>query len=157
VTSGLAIYDTMQYIRPRFPRCVWDKGQHAALLLAAGEKGKRFALPHSRILIHQPMEFSRTGVGCGHPGKRNPPASEELNRLWSGTLLNLWNESRRIQIEILYERPSGEGIRIVDEVVSSVPSVSRLGPEGDRRREDEGERRELRDRLTLFFLRKESG
>jgi ATP-dependent Clp protease protease subunit len=56
VSSGMAIYDTMQYIRP--PVCTVCMGQAAsmgALLLAAGEKGRRSALPHSRILIHQPL------------------------------------------------------------------------------------------------------
>jgi ATP-dependent Clp protease protease subunit len=56
VTSGLAIYDTMQYIRPKVSTlCMGQAASIAALLLTAGEKGKRFALPHSRILIHQPM------------------------------------------------------------------------------------------------------
>jgi len=56
VTSGLAIYDTMQYIRPKVSTlCMGQAASIAALLLSAGEKGKRFALPHSRILIHQPM------------------------------------------------------------------------------------------------------
>jgi ATP-dependent Clp protease protease subunit len=56
VTSGLAIYDTMQYIRPKVSTlCMGQAASISALLLAAGEKGKRYALPHSRILIHQPM------------------------------------------------------------------------------------------------------
>jgi ATP-dependent Clp protease protease subunit len=56
VTSGLAIYDTMQYIRPQVSTiCMGQAASIAALLLSAGEKGKRYALPHSRILIHQPM------------------------------------------------------------------------------------------------------
>ena len=56
VTSGLAIYDTMQYVRPKVSTlCMGQAASIAALLLAAGEKGRRFALPHSRILIHQPM------------------------------------------------------------------------------------------------------
>jgi len=56
VTSGLAIYDTIQYIRPKISTlCMGQAASIAALLLAAGERGKRFALPHSRILIHQPM------------------------------------------------------------------------------------------------------
>jgi ATP-dependent Clp protease protease subunit len=56
VTSGLAIYDTMQYIRPKVSTlCMGQAASIAALLLTAGEKGKRSALPHSRILIHQPM------------------------------------------------------------------------------------------------------
>ncbi|MDQ7032159.1 MAG: ATP-dependent Clp endopeptidase proteolytic subunit ClpP [Desulfonauticus sp.] len=56
VTAGLAIYDTMQYISaPVATVCVGQAASMAALLLASGEKGMRYALPHSRILIHQPM------------------------------------------------------------------------------------------------------
>jgi ATP-dependent Clp protease, protease subunit len=56
VTSGLAIYDTMQYIKPDVQTiCIGQAASMGALLLAAGTKGKRYALPHSRILIHQPM------------------------------------------------------------------------------------------------------
>jgi len=56
VTAGLAIYDTMQYIKPKVSTiCVGQAASMAAVLLAGGEKGKRFALPHSRILIHQPL------------------------------------------------------------------------------------------------------
>jgi ATP-dependent Clp protease, protease subunit len=56
VTAGLAIYDTMQYIRPNVSTlCMGQAASMAAVLLAAGEKGKRFALPHTRIMIHQPM------------------------------------------------------------------------------------------------------
>ncbi|MEI7639022.1 MAG: ATP-dependent Clp endopeptidase proteolytic subunit ClpP [Syntrophus sp. (in: bacteria)] len=56
VSSGLAIYDTMQYIRPAVSTfCMGQAASMGALLLAAGAKGKRFALPHARILIHQPL------------------------------------------------------------------------------------------------------
>ena len=56
VTAGLAIYDTMQYIKPDISTlCMGQASSMAALLLAAGAKGKRYALPHSRILIHQPL------------------------------------------------------------------------------------------------------
>jgi ATP-dependent Clp protease, protease subunit len=56
VTSGLAIYDTLQYIKPEIQTiCIGQAASMAALLLSAGTKGKRYALPHSRILIHQPM------------------------------------------------------------------------------------------------------
>ncbi|MBM4289594.1 MAG: ATP-dependent Clp endopeptidase proteolytic subunit ClpP [Deltaproteobacteria bacterium] len=56
VTAGLAIYDTMQYIKPPVSTlCMGLGASMAALLLAAGAKGKRFALPHARILIHQPL------------------------------------------------------------------------------------------------------
>jgi ATP-dependent Clp protease protease subunit len=56
VTAGLAIYDTMQYIKPDVSTlCIGQAASMGALLLAAGEDGKRFALPNSRIMIHQPM------------------------------------------------------------------------------------------------------
>jgi ATP-dependent Clp protease protease subunit len=56
VTAGLAIYDTMQYIKPDVATiCMGQTTSMAALLLAAGAKGKRYALPHSRIMIHQPL------------------------------------------------------------------------------------------------------
>lgn len=56
VTSGLAIYDTMQYIKPDIQTiCIGQAASMGALLLAAGTHGKRYALPHARILIHQPM------------------------------------------------------------------------------------------------------
>lgn len=56
ITAGLAIYDTMQYIKPGVSTlCMGQAASMAALLLAAGTKGKRFSLPHARILIHQPM------------------------------------------------------------------------------------------------------
>ncbi len=55
VTAGLAIYDTMQYIRPDVATiCIGQAASMGALLLTAGAKGKRFSLPHARIMIHQP-------------------------------------------------------------------------------------------------------
>src|SRR3972149_1534646 len=56
VSSGLAIYDTMQYIRATVSTfCMGQAASMGALLLCAGAKGKRYALPHARILIHQPL------------------------------------------------------------------------------------------------------
>lgn len=56
VAAGLAIYDTMQYVKsPVSTICLGQAASMAAVLLAAGEKGKRFALPHSRVMIHQPL------------------------------------------------------------------------------------------------------
>src|SRR5437588_1389537 len=55
VTSGMAVYDTMQYVRPQISTLVFGQAASAgSLLLMAGQKGKRFALPNSRIMIHQP-------------------------------------------------------------------------------------------------------
>jgi ATP-dependent Clp protease protease subunit len=56
ITAGLAIYDTMQYVKPDITTiCIGQAASMAAVLLAAGKKGKRFALPNSRVLIHQPL------------------------------------------------------------------------------------------------------
>ncbi len=55
ITAGMGIYDTMQFIRPDVSTiCIGQAASMAALLLAAGTKGKRFSLPHARVLIHQP-------------------------------------------------------------------------------------------------------
>ncbi len=62
ITAGMAIYDTMQYIRPDVQTyCVGQCASMAAVLLAGGAKGKRFALPNSRILIHQPLMSGLAG------------------------------------------------------------------------------------------------
>ncbi|QDD13436.1 ATP-dependent Clp endopeptidase proteolytic subunit ClpP [Candidatus Methylopumilus rimovensis] len=56
VTAGMAIYDTMQFIKPHVSTlCIGQAASMGALLLAAGEKGKRFCLPNSRVMIHQPL------------------------------------------------------------------------------------------------------
>jgi ATP-dependent Clp protease protease subunit len=83
VTSGLAIYDTMQYIRPSVSTlCMGQGASIAALLLAAGAKGKRFALPHSRILIHQPMGgFQGQATDVDIQAREILRLREELNRI----------------------------------------------------------------------------
>ncbi len=64
VTAGLAVYDTMRYIKPDVSTvCIGQAASMGALLLTSGTKGKRYSLPNSRILIHQPMGgFQGTGV-----------------------------------------------------------------------------------------------
>jgi ATP-dependent Clp protease, protease subunit len=85
VTSGLAIYDTMQYIRPKISTlCMGQAASFAALLLAAGEKGKRFALPHARILIHQPLGgFQGQASDVDIQAREILRLREELNRILS--------------------------------------------------------------------------
>jgi ATP-dependent Clp protease protease subunit len=83
VTSGLAIYDTMQYIRPKVSTLSMGQAASiAALLLSAGEKGKRYALPHSRILIHQPMGgFHGQASDVDIQAREILRLREELNRI----------------------------------------------------------------------------
>jgi ATP-dependent Clp protease protease subunit len=60
ITAGMAIYDTMKFIKPQVSTlCIGQAASMGAVLLAAGEKGKRFALPHARVMIHQPSGGSR--------------------------------------------------------------------------------------------------
>lgn len=62
ITAGLAIYDTMQYVKPDVATyCVGQAASMGAVLLAGGAKGKRFALPNSRVLIHQPLAYGMEG------------------------------------------------------------------------------------------------
>jgi ATP-dependent Clp protease, protease subunit len=62
ITAGLAIYDTMQYIKPDVATiCIGQAASMAAVLMAAGAPGKRFALPNSRFLIHQPLAYGLQG------------------------------------------------------------------------------------------------
>jgi len=84
ITSGLAIYDTMQYIKsPVITMCTGQAASMGAVLLAGGEPGKRFALPHSRILIHQPLggvQGQATDINI--QAKEILRVREEINRIF---------------------------------------------------------------------------
>ncbi len=81
VTAGLAIYDTIQYVKPDISTtCMGQAASMGAILLAAGAPGKRFALPHSRILIHQPMGgFSGQATDIDIQAREILRLREELN------------------------------------------------------------------------------
>lgn len=83
ITSGLAIYDTMQYIKsPVVTMCTGQAASMAAVLLCAGEKGKRFSLPHSRVLIHQPLGGAQgQATDIGIQAKEILRTRQELNEI----------------------------------------------------------------------------
>ncbi|MDE0309625.1 MAG: ATP-dependent Clp endopeptidase proteolytic subunit ClpP [Acidiferrobacterales bacterium] len=83
VNSGLAIYDTMQFVRPDVSTvCVGQAASMGALVLAGGAKGKRHALPHSRIMIHQPMGgFQGQATDIDIHAKEILRVRERLNRI----------------------------------------------------------------------------
>ncbi|HJO61298.1 MAG TPA: ATP-dependent Clp endopeptidase proteolytic subunit ClpP [Desulfobacterales bacterium] len=85
VTSGLAVYDTMQYIKPDIATvCIGQAASMGALLLAAGAKGKRYSLPNSRILIHQPMGgFQGQASDIAIQAKEILRMKESLNQILS--------------------------------------------------------------------------
>jgi len=83
VTAGLAIYDTMQYIKPAVSTlCMGQAASMAAVLMAAGVKGKRYALPHVRIMLHQPMGgFQGQATDVEIQAREILRLREELNRI----------------------------------------------------------------------------
>ena len=85
VTSGMSMYDTMNYIKPDVCTiCIGQAASMGAFLLSAGAKGKRFALPHSRIMIHQPLGGAQgQATDIAIQAKEILRMKEELNRLLS--------------------------------------------------------------------------
>ncbi len=83
VTAGLAVYDTMQYIKPDVTTvCIGQAASMGAVLLAAGTNGKRYSLPHARILIHQPMGgFQGQASDIAIQAKEILRMKETLNRI----------------------------------------------------------------------------
>ena len=122
VTSGLAIYDTMQYIKPEVSTlCMGQAASMGALLLAAGGKGKRYALPHSRILLHQPMGgFQGQATDVDIQAREILRVREEINlilvRHTSQTLEKIASDSER-DFYLTGEQAKEYGI--IDEVVYS--------------------------------------
>lgn len=85
VSAGMAIYDTMQYVKPTVSTmCMGQAASMGALLLAGGAKGKRYALPHSRILIHQPLGGAQgQATDIGIQAREILRLREELNEVLS--------------------------------------------------------------------------
>ncbi|RKZ63395.1 MAG: ATP-dependent Clp endopeptidase proteolytic subunit ClpP [Gammaproteobacteria bacterium] len=83
VTAGLAIYDTMQFIKPDISTlCIGQAASMGAVLLAAGTKGKRYSLPHSRVMIHQPLGgYQGQAMDIEIHAKEILKIREQLNRL----------------------------------------------------------------------------
>ena len=101
VTAGLAIYDTMQYIRSDVATlCMGQAASMGAFLLAAGAKGKRFSLPNSRIMIHQPMGgFQGQATDIDIHAKEILRMRSDLNKLLAGhtgrTVKKIQNDTER--------------------------------------------------------------
>jgi len=123
VTSGLAIYDTMQFIKPQINTyCIGQAASFGALLLAAGTKGKRHALPHSRIMIHQPW-----GGVQGAASDINIQAQEilRLKEILNGILANHTGQPiEKIQKDsdrdYFMSASEAKAYGLVDEVIESV-------------------------------------
>ncbi|MFQ5457467.1 MAG: ATP-dependent Clp endopeptidase proteolytic subunit ClpP [Myxococcota bacterium] len=130
VTAGLAIYDTMQYVKPDISTiCMGQAASMGAILLAAGEPGKRFALPHARVMIHQPQGgFQGAAADIGIQAKEILKLREELNEI-----LAKHSKQSLSQIQKDTDRDffmSGEEAKkygIVDAVIQKKPKPAKGG------------------------------
>ncbi len=122
VTAGMAIYDTMLYVKPAISTiCMGQAASMGALLLAAGTKGKRFALPHARILIHQPLggvQGQATDIDI--QAREILRMREELNRILvhhtGQSMDKIQQDSDR---DFVMTAEQAKDYRIVDEVITS--------------------------------------
>ncbi len=120
ITSGLAIYDTMQYIKsPVATMCLGQAASMAAVLLGAGEKGKRYALPHSRVLIHQPLGGAQgQATDIGIQAKEILRTREELNDILARhTGQNIERIVQDTERDFYMTAPQALEYGIIDEIV----------------------------------------
>jgi ATP-dependent Clp protease protease subunit len=124
VTAGLAIYDTMQYIRPQISTvCVGQAASMGAVLLAAGSKNKRFALPHSRIMIHQPLGgFQGQAADIDIQAREILRMREELNNiLMKHTGQSLKKIEKDTDRDMFMNGKQAQEYGLVDEVIATRP------------------------------------
>jgi ATP-dependent Clp protease protease subunit len=127
VTAGLAIYDTMQYIRPQISTvCVGQAASMGAVLLAAGTKGKRFALPHARIMIHQPLGgFQGQATDIDIQAREILRMREELNSiLMKHTGQSLKKIEKDTDRDLFMNGKLAQEYGLVDEVITSRPETA---------------------------------
>jgi ATP-dependent Clp protease protease subunit len=123
VSSGLAIYDTMQYVKPGIATyCIGQAASMGALLLAAGTKGKRFALPNSRIMLHQPMGgFQGQATDIEIHAREILRMKETLNKiLATHTGQSLEKIQADTDRDFFMSGDEAKEYGIVDEVISSI-------------------------------------
>ncbi len=127
VTAGLAIYDTMQYVRPQISTvCVGQAASMGAVLLAAGNKGKRYALPHSRIMIHQPLGgFQGQAADIDIQAREILRMREDLNSiLMKHTGQSLKKIEKDTDRDLFMNGKQAQEYGLVDEVIATRPEGS---------------------------------
>ena len=126
VTAGMAIYDTMQYVKPAISTiCMGQAASMGALLLCAGARGKRFALPHARIMIHQPLggvQGQATDIDI--QAREILRMRQELNTiLVHHTGQPMEKIERDTDRDFFMTAEQARDYRIVDEVIASKPTT----------------------------------
>jgi len=138
VTAGMAIYDTMQYVKPAVSTiCMGQAASMGALLLCAGAKGKRFALPHSRIMIHQPLAgVQGQATDIDIQAREILRIRDELNKiLLHHTGQSLDRISKDTDRDFFMTAEQAKEYGIVDQViVSHAPVLRAAAAAGDGRR-----------------------
>ena len=132
VTAGMAIYDTMQYIRPNVSTvCIGQAASLASLLLAAGAPGKRFALPHSRIMVHQPHGGTQgQAADIEIHAREILKLRERLNDLYGRhTGQSLAAIQKAVERDTYMSADEARGFGIVDEVVEKRPETEKGPPQ----------------------------
>ena len=126
VSSGMAIYDTMQYIKPAVSTvCMGQAASMAAVLLAAGEKGRRFSLPHARILIHQPLGgFQGQATDIDIQAKEILRLKDELNSILADlTGKSLAQITQDTERDYYMSSAQAKDYGLIDEVISKKPAI----------------------------------
>ena len=121
VTSGLAIYDTIQFIRPDVTTfCLGQAASMAAVVLSAGTPGKRFALPNSRVVIHQPSGgFSGQATDINIQAKEILRTRQRLNEILSvHTGQNLAKIEQDVERDFIMTAEAAKEYGIIDQVIS---------------------------------------
>jgi ATP-dependent Clp protease protease subunit len=125
VTAGMAIYDTMQFIQsPVSTMCIGQAASMGAVLLAGGEKGKRFCLPHSRVMIHQPLGgFQGQATDIEIHAKEILLIREKLNKVLANhTGQSLETISKDTDRDNFMSAEDAVEYGLIDQVMSSRPS-----------------------------------
>ncbi len=120
VTSGLGIYDTMQYIKsPVSTLCIGQASSMGSFLLAAGEKGKRFSLPNSRIMVHQPSAgFQGQATDIQIHAKEILSLKERLNKIYSKhTGKSIKEIAQALERDKFMTAEEAKGFGLIDSVV----------------------------------------
>ena len=120
VTAGLGIYDTMQYIKPQVSTlCIGQASSMGSFLLAAGEKGKRFSLPNSRIMVHQPSAgYQGQATDIEIHAKEILALNERLNKIYAKHT-NKSNEeiTKALERDNFMKPTEAKNFGLIDEVV----------------------------------------
>ena len=132
VTSGLAIYDTMQYIRPSLQTlCVGQAASAASLLLCAGGKGQRYSLPNARVLVHQPSaSYQGQATDIARHAQEIVKLKRRLNEIYAKHTGQPVEAVEKALDRDTYMTPEeAKAFGLIDEVYSRRPATDGSGPD----------------------------